>query len=177
MRRLIPALVLAAAILITGCRRGGEIIHPEPTEEGTATLVSVLNMGDPHHAMQLVRGFHHIEENAWRWTMGRFAVTLRTPEGGARKGAKLSAQLSFADQSIARLGPVTLSVRAGQRELGSLTASKAGAYTFEADVPPELLQGRETVTFDFALDKFLPAGTLDGRELGVITSTIGLVSK
>jgi hypothetical protein len=33
------------------------------------------------------------------------------------------------------------------------------------------------VTFDFALDKFLAAGQVEQRELGIIVTTIGLLEK
>jgi hypothetical protein len=173
----VRGLILAATLLLclSACRRSAEVIHPEPTEEGSATLVSVLNLGDPAHATQLVRGFHFIEQNAWRWTLGHFAVTLRPPEGAASKGAKLFLRFALPDSSLAKLGPTTLTVRCGSQPLGSLTLSQAGQHTFEAQVPAALL-GRETVTFDFAVDKFLPAGAADERELGLIASTIGLVA-
>ena len=31
-------------------------------------LSSAINVGDPRAAIQLLRGFHDIENNAWRWT-------------------------------------------------------------------------------------------------------------
>lgn len=174
MRRL--ALFAVLLLTLAACRRtGSEVIHPEPTQEGSATLVSVVNLGDPAQALQLVRGFHFIEQNSWRWTMGKFAVTLRPPEGAAQKGAKLVVQLTIPHASIAKLGPVTLTARYGEQTVGSQTYEKSGQHTFETQVPAALLS-RETVTFDFALDKFLSAGTLDERELGAIVSTIGLVS-
>jgi hypothetical protein len=172
VRRLIPAAV-AAAMLLTGCRRH-EVIHPEPTEEGSVSLSPVVNMADLAVAMQLVRGFHEVEQNAWRWTMGKFAITLRPPEGAAQKGAKLVMQFSIPDASIQKLGPVTVTATTGTLEVGRLTMKAGGQYTFDAVVPATELQ-RETVTFDFALDKFLAAGTLDGRELGIIVSSIGLL--
>jgi len=172
VRRLIP-IAAAALLVLSGCRRQ-EVIHPEPTEEGSVSLSSVVNMADLAVNMQLVRGFHQVEQNAWRWTMGRFAVTLRTPEGAGQKGAKLVARFSVPDAALQRLGPITLTALIGQTPVGKITASTPGQYALETEIPASQLL-RETVTFDFVLDKFLAAGTLDTRELGVIASTIGLL--
>ncbi|MBC7927379.1 MAG: hypothetical protein H7039_17145 [Bryobacteraceae bacterium] len=170
MRRLIG--ILALVVVSAGCSKR-EIIHPEPTEEGTISLTPVVNMAEGRSALQLVRGFHQVEQNAWRWTMGKFAITLRPPEGSRQRGAKLFVKFAALETTISRLGPITLTAVHGKQSLGFYTAKAAGQYTFQADVSSEALQ-EETATFDFVLDKFLPAGTLDGRELGVVVSSIGL---
>ena len=170
MWRLSPA-VLAALLAVAGCRQ--EKIHLEPTEEGTPGLASTVQMGDRNAAMQLVRGFHAIEGDTWRWTMSRFAITLRVPEGAARNGAKLVVRFTAPEPVVEKLGPGTLTAKIGDRVVGSLTFKEAGKQTFTAAIPASDL-GSETATFNFALDKYLAASSLDGRELGVIVESIGL---
>lgn len=169
MRRLIFFLFF----FLFGCNR--EKIRLEPTEEGAVSLSSSIDMGDPRGALQLVKGFHHIEQKAWRWTAGRFAVTLRTPEGASQKGARLELRFTAPEPAVGKLGPVTLTALASARSLGSVTCKASGPFVLSADVPLDFLQS-ETATFDFVLDKFLPPGTLDGRELGIIASSVSLRS-
>jgi hypothetical protein len=123
-----------------------------------------------------VKGFHEIEQNAWRWTRGEFAVTLRPPDGSATKGATLDLRLTVPDPVIQRLKSVTLSAKAGSATLEPQTFTTPGEYSFKRDVPASVLTG-EAVSIDFALDRFLAAGVADGRELGVIVSSIELIGK
>jgi hypothetical protein len=170
VRRLSPA-VFAVLLAVAGCRQ--EKIHLEPTEEGTLALASTVQMGDRNAAMQLVRGFHAIEGGTWRWTMGRFAITLRVPEGAARDGAKLVVRFVAPEPVVEKLGPGTLTAKIGERVVGSSTFREAGQQTLTAAIPAADLRS-ETATFNFALDKYLAASGTDGRELGVIVESIGL---
>lgn len=172
MRRLTIASAVVAISTLTGCHRD-QVIRPEPTEEGSTALASAINIGDPNAAFQLVKGFHAIEEHSWRWTMGRFSVIFRSPEGAAQKRTILTVRGNIPEAVLNKVGPVTLTALLGQDPVGSITLSKPGAFALEAHVPPAALRS-ETVTFDFVLDKFCPPGTLDPRELGVILTYAGL---
>src|SRR6266568_3169366 len=84
------AIALAVCLLLpAGCRNRDRKIRVQQTDEDTATLASVIHMGDPKAAPQLLSGFYNIEENAWRWTMGKFAVALRPPRNASVRGATL----------------------------------------------------------------------------------------
>ena len=72
-----------------------------PTKTG-AQLAAVVNMADPKSSVQLLKGFHDVEQNAWRWTMGKFSVTLRPPLNAPQKGATLVVKLSIPDASWTR---------------------------------------------------------------------------
>jgi hypothetical protein len=60
--------------------------------------------------------------------------------------------------------------------VGSQTYSKAGEQTFAADVPATLLKG-DAATVEYTMDRFLAAGTVDGRELGIVFVSVGLEAK
>jgi hypothetical protein len=137
--------------------------------------MSTVHTADPKGAIQLLNGFHAVEQNAWRWTMGKFSVTLKTPRG-SEKGGTLVMKLVVPDALIATAKSTTLTAVIGSTSIGSATYSAAGEQTFTADVPASLL-GTEAVSVDFALTKFLPAGTGDLRELGVIVSSVSLEPK
>jgi hypothetical protein len=126
-------------------------------------------MADPEAEPQLISGFHAIEQNSWRWTAGRFAVLLPPPESAA--GARLLLRLSVPEAVLRETDSVTLTAILNGLKLGSQTWSKPGEYTFVASLPAGAL-GPRPFTIDFALDRFLPAGKVEARELGIIVSSV-----
>jgi hypothetical protein len=126
--------------------------------------------------VQLIRGFHGLEQNSWRWTMGKFVVTLKPPAGSADKGAKLTLNFSLPEAVLDKVKSTTLTASMQNTNLGSQAFSKPGDHSFTVEVPPTLLK-TEAATAEFAMDRFLPAGTVDGRELGLVFVSVGLESK
>lgn len=86
------------------------------------------------------------------------------------------AKCTLPEAMLAKVGAPTLTASIGNTVLGSQKYTKAGEFTFTADVPPSVLRP-EGVTVDFSLDKYAPAGTLDKRELGLVISRVALESK
>jgi hypothetical protein len=171
-RRLAIAIVAAG---LPACKRR-EPIRLKETEETPASLESTVHVADPKAAIQLVKGFHSVEQNSWRWTMGQFSVTLLSPSGAAQRGANLVVKFTLPDAVISKVKTTTLTATIGGAQVGSATYSTAGQYTFTADVPVSRLGG-DAVTVDFALSNFLAAGSADSRELGLVISSIGLEAK
>jgi hypothetical protein len=173
--RLAAAFALIAIVAIApACRtkkkaRGAVI-------EDDGQLSSVVSVADPHAAIQLVRGFHPIENDAWRWTMKNFTVTLRPPARSAQGGAQLELKFNFPAVIFDRVGPIALSARVGGLDLAPETYSQAGDATYTRDIPGSALGG-EAVSFDFAVSKAIPPSDKDGRELAIIVTTIGLTPK
>jgi hypothetical protein len=165
-RALPAALALALAFAPLGCNRKANAPH----------MLSVVQMGDPQAATQLLSGFYAIEAGAWRWTEQKFSVLLGTPFGAAQKGAWLRARVTAPDALIAKLGTITLAASVNGRKLAPETYSAAGAYTYERDVPAGLLKD-EPVRVDFALDKAMPPAGQDLRELGIVVQSVGLEPK
>jgi hypothetical protein len=176
MRRLVshlvPLLLIAAlAFSPAGCKRRKRKAAEEPT--GLATMV---HAADPRASIQLVRGFHTVEQNAWRWTAGSFAVTLRPPAGAAQKGATLQLKFVFPDAVADKVKQTTLTATVNGQKLPPETYAKPGEYTFSRDVPGSLLT-QDVVNVEFLLDKFLPASPQDQRDLGVIMTMVGFEAK
>jgi hypothetical protein len=138
--------------------------------------MSSIHMADPRGAPQLIKGFHAIEQNSWRWTMGKFAITLKPPPGASERGGKLSLQVNVPDAVIQNVKATALSASLDGKVLGSATYTAPGEYLFAVEVPKEGLGG-EAATFDFALDRFIKAGLLDQRELGVVVTSVALESR
>ncbi|MBV6432343.1 MAG: hypothetical protein IANPNBLG_02485 [Bryobacteraceae bacterium] len=138
---------------------------------------SMVSVADPRAASQLVRGFHSLESNSWRWTKGNFTVTLRPPLNAGRDGAWLLLKFSIPEAVLSKVGPVRLTANVNGRPVEGETYSKSGDYTFRREAPAAAFHGDDPVTIEFALDKFLAAGVVEQRELGIIVSMIGLEAK
>ncbi|MBL8217894.1 MAG: hypothetical protein JNL62_01625 [Bryobacterales bacterium] len=172
MRRLTG---LALLLLLAACKTP-ERVRVTHTMDSEPGLKPIVHVADPQTAQQLVRGFHALEGNAWRWTKGSFAVTLKPPRGADKEGAYLVVRLSVAESTIQHLGSVKLTATVNGTALEGETYTKNGDYMYKRDVPGAALTG-DAVTVEFALDKFLEAGKVEGRELGIIVAMVGLESK
>jgi hypothetical protein len=167
---LIGLLAFAPA----GCKRKKK--RQVAVEEEQVGLMTMVHAADTRAAVQLVRGFHSIESNSWRWTAGAFTVTLKPPAGAAQKGATLQLKFVVPEVIANKLGPVTLSASVNGTKLAPETYSKTGEYTYSRDVPASALTG-DAVNVDFTLDKFMPASDQDQRDLGVIMTMVGFEAK
>jgi hypothetical protein len=180
MRRL--ALVFLSCILIApvvfesaACRRTPRRADAETGEAGNG-LASMVYAADPRASAQLVRGFYGVEQNAWRWTAGSFAVTLRPPAGASEKGGTLIFKFVIPEPEIDKLKSLTLSAVVGGVKLDPETYNSAGDQTYTRDVPPAAFKN-DAVTAEFTLDKVMPPAGRDARELGVIMNAIGFEAK
>ena len=177
MRSRIFPLVLVAAFLCAGlaCKRRNRV-RLEQTEEESPQLASLVHLGDPRNASQLVSGFYEIEDHSWRWTAGKFSVLLRPPRTAARKGAALELKFSIPEAVLSKLKAVSLAATVNGTPLTPETYTQPGSFTYSRDVAASLLAG-ESVKVDFSLDKTLPPTATDQRELGVVASTVGFSPK
>jgi hypothetical protein len=174
MWRLTASAVLLAiaALAPAGCKRRSHA-RAAPVEDDSP-LESVVNVADLEDAAQLIAGFHNVENNAWRWTMGHFSATLRPPEDSSLKGAVLELKGDVPSAVLKRLGPISLSATINGHTLYSETFSRAGAFTYSQEVPASVLSG-DSARVDFAVDKALPPSGQDARELALVVTSIGLL--
>ncbi|MDX2181588.1 MAG: hypothetical protein SFV18_18480 [Bryobacteraceae bacterium] len=169
MRRLI---LLAAILASLSCRRR----DAPATIEGPPETLMFIRAADPKAAAQFVAGFHAPEQKAWRWTMGKFSVKLRPPFGASQNGARLRLNFTAPEPVIAKFGKIALAASVGPMKLDPETYSKAGTFAYVRDVPAAALMA-ESVTVEFALDKFFAAGEIEQRELGIIVASAGFEKK
>ena len=169
---LTAAIALLAA---PGCRSKPKV-KVQATEEEAPQLASMVHVADPKVAPQLINGFYPVEDRAWRWTAGKFAVLLRPPRTSADKGAILKLSFAVPDPVIAQLKTVSIGATLNGTSLPPETYKQAGEFTYTRDVPANVMSG-EAVKVEFALDKALPPGALDQRELGVVVSAVGFEPK
>ena len=176
---LLSSILLAGALLLgpSGCKpriQGGN--EAQPASEQTSGLMSVVSAGDPAASRQLIKGFHGIEQNAWRWTMQRFSVALRPPMNASEKGAVLVLRFALPESSLKSLKSVTVAASVDGTALSPESYGKAGANVYSREVPAQLLN-KDSVAVDFALDKAIPPGSADQRELGIVVNTVGFEAK
>jgi hypothetical protein len=163
-RRMALIVILAVAVN-AGCRK-----------KDKGALSSMINMADPSTAGQLASGFHGLEQGNWRWTMKKFSVVVKPPQGSEQKGAMLRLRMYISDDQINRLGPVTVSAEVGGQQIEPQTFTKAGENVYSRPVPPEALQS-PLVKVNFSLDKAREPDAADGRQLGVVAILIGLTPR
>ena len=116
------------------------------------------------------------EDNAWRWTSKDFSVNLRPPIGAAAQGAVLNFAFSFPQVAVDKLHSVTVSATVNRTALPPQTYSAEGQAEYKRDIASNLLSG-DSVRVDFHLDKAMPPGNGDMRQLGVIARSVGLDAK
>ena len=141
MRTRTVAILLTASYAAggAGCKRRSRP-RSSMTEEEAPQLASIVHVADPRSSAQLVSGFYDMEQNAWRWTAGKFAVVLRVPRGAAQKGAML--HLKFSDSGrrdrAAEVGGRSAAMIEGTA-LKPQTYTQAGEFTYDPEVPASLL--------------------------------------
>ena len=167
---------VAAALLISlaGCKDKDRVTVQ--TEEEAPRLATMLAMNDPRAQSQLVSGWYSLEANSWRWTSGHFIVLLRPPLGSSQAGAILKLKFNFPDAVWQKVKKTSLSATVNGVALPPENYTKSGDYTYTRDVPATALAG-DSAKVEFTLDKFLPAGTTENRELGVIATAVGFEHK
>lgn len=169
MPRALPLLFTLVAL--TACVRNEPGV-PIAEEAGAqpARLLSSVNVADPQAEPQLLRGFHGLEQNSWRWTERKFSVMLQPPPPG--QPVILNLGFTLPGVITEAVGPVTIAARVNGQEIGSQTFAEPGeSQHFEAAVPDGLLTD-QPAEVELELDKAMPPGDRDPRELGIVVFSV-----
>ena len=158
-----PAALL---VLLAGCHR-----LKEPA--------SVVRMGDPATANQLIGGFYNVEggagNDAWRWTAPEFAVAL-APPAAAPHGTRLLLRLYFPETQIQKLGPMTLTAFLDGQPLEPETYDQGGIHDFVREIPACFLE-TNVLPITFSFDPYSPRSATEGRDLGAVVLLAALEAK
>jgi tRNA (mo5U34)-methyltransferase len=114
--------------------------------------------------LELLGGWYESEETGWRWTRGAFGVRL--PAAAGRR--VLTMKLWVADESIQRLGPITLSGTANGTPLEPAVYETVGLGTYVREL--DLSAGG--VELQFRVDKVLEPDDVDDRERGIVVASL-----
>jgi len=143
--------------------------HDTKKTSGSASV----NVADATTTKQLISGFHAVEGAGWRWTERKFSVVLGPPPNFDHVGARLNVRLYVSSNQLKRIGSITLSAQVNQIQLAPQTFDKEGEYFYKRDIPP-MKAATKIVPVRFFLDKAASPDTTDGRELGIIVTSIAL---
>src|SRR3954465_11798165 len=110
MRRLICTVAAIAWLGGTAaCSRPTAELSESTSSKDNGQLLSIVSMSNPRGTVQLVRGFYNLEADSWRWTAGKFAISLRPPPGAAQSGARLELKFVIPDAVFSKTGAISLS--------------------------------------------------------------------
>ena len=108
--------------------------------------------------------------------MKKYMIEREIPKIGTLEQEQVRKAAAKSNQVLQQLGPVTLSARIGGSSLTPEKYTEAGGYIYGRDVPASALSG-DSVSVEFTTDKAIPAGKIEKRELALIVTSVGLVSK
>jgi tRNA (mo5U34)-methyltransferase len=117
--------------------------------------------------VDLLEGWHDLEDTGWRWTARTFTARVRAAESA--QGRVLTMRLYVAEESVRRLKRLTLSAMANGIALEPAVYETAGLATFvrRLDVGMD-----SEIVLRFWLDRALPSEEADSRERGIIVTSI-----
>ncbi len=159
----IRIVLLALAFGLLGC-----------AGKSSTRFSGAVRMSDASSGMQLIAGFHNLEQNRWRWTDRRFAVVLQPPPGSEQYGATLRLKLYVATPSIQKLGPITLTAQVEDLALAPELFTKSGIHWYTRELPPSVFHGA-LLPVAFSLNKALALWESEFHELGTVVEEVSLV--
>ena len=155
-----------AALLYVGCREVAQESYAVPdqippianVDAGSVELQSRIVLDDISSFLQVRSGFHQ-QHPSWldgRWMGEQAEVQLRLDP---RQHTKLVVRGLCEQYQLDMVGPMTLTVNAGETELLSGVVSKDGTFQFEAKLPTHWKPSDENVTLQLNAS---PSWTQDG---------------
>ena len=120
-------------------------------------------------------------DRAWRiaWLLPLillFAVALRPPRNASVRGATLHLKFVIPPAVIEKVKTTSVSATVSGTALSKESYTQPGEFDYSRDVEGRLLPG-ESVNVEFTMDKFLTAGMVEQRELGLIVTSVGFEAK
>lgn len=142
-----------------GCIKGSEPSREDRDERAFCLLES---RHCPRYSVHLKEGWHALEQNSFRWTESRFSIEINRPH-------LIHFSTFRFDFRLPSTGPVTLSSKVNGVEMPPASFDGEREQFYSIQIPNEALQGA-AIRIDFAIDKWLPAGPADERELGLLVA-------
>lgn len=161
-------------------RAGWDILHyatvgplaaSDPvTPEGDcrAYIVARSRVSGLPRGFRLLEGWHHLENETWRWTARRFTVEIDT---AAKSAATLTLNFYIPEPVAEQHPAITLRARVGSQELPPATFSGVGNHSYSARLGA-IEAGAARVEFE--VDQTIGPSLADPRELGVQVQFAGL---
>lgn len=116
-------------------------------------------------------GWHLPENGPWRWTERQFAVRFESAKKMA--ASRLKVGLYVPGPVLERFGKITLEAVANGLALAPETLTVAGEHEFVRNLAP-LSTALGDIRVDFSLSSAIPPDAGDGRERGIVVTSIGV---
>jgi SAM-dependent methyltransferase len=115
--------------------------------------------------LELLEGWHHVEESGWRWTERRFAVRAT---GRGVKHSRMAMRLYAPPALIEKFGRVSLRAKIDGVEVEPLVMREAGIH----HLVRKIAMPSEVTSVTFELDNALGVDAGYSRELGIIVASL-----
>jgi hypothetical protein len=145
-----------------GCTRGSDPAHGDRDERAYCLLESRVCS---RYSVKLLEGWYPLEQNSFRWTSRRFSVELR--KALSMDARKLRFTFHLPEAVVQASGPITIRAEVNGEKFATATFSTQGEHDYTVDLGRRISKNGP-VKIDFSVDKALPAGDLDTRELALI---------
>ena len=143
----------------TGVTTGSEPSRQDRDERAFCLLES---RQCPRYSVHLLEGWHAIEQNSFRWTERSFSIEIKRPHLIQFSTLRFDFRLPSPE-------PVTLSAKVNGAEVPPATFDTEGEQSYTIQIPDQARQAA-AIRIDFSIDKWLPAGDRDERELGLLVA-------
>ncbi len=132
-----------------------------PKGDSRAYIVARSRVSGRPSGFRLLEGWHHLENDTWRWTARKFAAEIDT---AAASAPTLTLNFYLPEPVAAQHPSITLRARANGQDLPPITFSSAGSHSYSArlDTVPA-----GSVHVEFELDRCIGPTSADPRELGI----------
>jgi len=119
-----------------------------------------------HQHLDLLQGWHPVEESGWRWTERQFAARATSRVG--MKHSKIAMRVFAPPLVIDKFGSITLRARIDDIEVQPLVIREPGVHEFVRKIP----KPSEATSMVFQLDRALGPDSGYSRELGIIVASL-----
>jgi tRNA (mo5U34)-methyltransferase len=119
-----------------------------------------------HQHLDLLEGWHHVEDSGWRWTQQRFAARATSRLGV--KHSRIVMRVFAPPLLIEQFGSITLYAEVDDAEVQPLVMRDPGIHMFVRKIP----KPSEVTSAVFHLDRALGSDTGYSRELGIVVASI-----
>jgi hypothetical protein len=148
--------------ITTGDMAGSDPVRPDRDERAFCLLKSHYG----HQHLDLLAGWHPVEDSGWRWTEKHFAARAISRMGV--KYSRVSMRVFAPPLSIEKFGSLTLHAAIDDVEVQPMVMLEPGIHVFVRKIP----RPAEITTVAFHLDQVLGPDADYARELGIIVASL-----
>jgi tRNA (mo5U34)-methyltransferase len=149
----------------TGDTAASDPVSPDHDERAFCLLKS--HYGLAH--LDLLDGWHQVEDSGWRWTERQFRARATSRVGV--KHSRIAMRVFAPPLLIEKFGVISLSAKIDDTDVQPLVMREPGIYLFERKIP----RPSEVTSVVFRLDNVLGSEEGYSRELGIIVASIEFI--